>query len=58
MVSEAINGLMKTFVQYPPRTMQSMTYTGPVTLSNYHKFRWVREQLPEEGISIPLPTGN
>jgi arylsulfatase A-like enzyme len=57
-ISEAIKGLMKTYVQYPPRKMQSMGYDGPVTLSNYQKFQWVREQLGKEGINIPLPTGN
>jgi arylsulfatase len=31
---------------------------GPITLSNYEKFQWVRDQLQKEGISIPLPTGN
>jgi arylsulfatase len=57
-ISEAIKGLMKTYVQYPPRKMQSMGYDGPVTLSNYQKFQWVREQLGKEGVNIPLPTGN
>ncbi|MEJ2392874.1 MAG: arylsulfatase [Gammaproteobacteria bacterium] len=57
-ISEAIKGLMKTYVQYPPRKLQSMTYTGPITISNYQKFQWVREQLAKEGVSIPLPTGN
>jgi arylsulfatase A-like enzyme len=57
-ISEAIKGLMKTYVQYPPRKLQSMTYSGPITISNYQKFQWVREQLGKEGISIPLPTGN
>ncbi|MGA6927366.1 MAG: arylsulfatase [Desulfosarcina sp.] len=57
-ISEAIKGLMKTYVQYPPRKMQSMGYDGPVTLSNYQKFEWVREQLEKEGVNIPLPTGN
>lgn len=56
--TEAIKGLMKTYVEYPPRKMQSMTYTGPITISNYQKFQWVREQLGKEGISLPLPTGN
>jgi arylsulfatase len=56
--SEAIKDLMKTYVQYPPRKLQSMTYTGPITISNYQKFQWVREQLEKEGINIPLPTGN
>jgi arylsulfatase len=49
---------MKTYVQYPPRKLQSEGYTGPTTLSNYEKFQYVREMLKKEGISIPLPTGN
>jgi len=57
-ISQAIKDLMKTYVEYPPRKLQSMTYTGPITISNYQKFQWVREQLGKEGISIPLPTGN
>jgi hypothetical protein len=57
-ISEAIKNLMKTYVRYPPRRLQSMTYTGPITISNYQKFQWVRDQLSKEGISLPLPTGN
>ena len=57
-VTEAIKGLMKTYVQYPPRKLQSMTYTGPITISNYEKFQWVREQLAKEGFSLPMPSGN
>jgi arylsulfatase len=57
-ISESIKALMKTYVTHPPRKLQSETYTGPITLSNYEKFQWVREQLGKEGISLPLPTGN
>jgi len=57
-ISGAIEGLMKTYVQYPPRKLQSMGYDGPVELSKYQKFQWVREQLTKEGINIALPTGN
>ena len=57
-IGDAINNLMKTYVQYPPRKLQSLTYTGPVTLSNYQKFGWVREQLAKEGVDLTLPTGN
>jgi arylsulfatase A-like enzyme len=56
--SEAIKSLMKTYVEYPPRKLQSVTYTGPITISNYQRFQWIREQLQKEGVSIPLPTGN
>jgi arylsulfatase len=49
---------MKTYVEYPPRKVQSYGYTGPLTLSNYEKFEWAREQLKKEGVNISLPTGN
>ncbi len=57
-ITEEINNLMKTYVQYPPRKLQSLGYTGPLTLSNYQRFEWVREQLKKEGVNLPLPTGN
>ncbi len=56
--NEEIKKLMKTYVQYPPRKVQSEAYSGPITLSQYQRLQYVREQLSKEGISIPLPTGN
>ena len=53
-----IDKLMKTYVQYPPRKLQSGGYTGPITISNYQKFNWVREQLAKDGVVITLPSGN
>jgi arylsulfatase A-like enzyme len=53
-----IQELMKTYVKYPPRPMQSIGYTGPITLSGYQRFQYVRDQLAKEGVNIPLPTGN
>ena len=58
VMGEEVNKLMKTYVQYPPRKVQSYGYTGPVTLSMYERFQWIREMLQKEGITIPLPTGN
>ena len=57
-ITEAIMGLMKTYVQYPPRKMQSMGYDGPIELSKYQKFEWLRNELGKEGINLPMPTGN
>jgi len=57
-ISEAIKNLMKTYVEYPPRKSQSLGYDGPIEISKYQRFEWVREQLKREGINIPLPTGN
>ncbi len=57
-MNEAVKNLMKTYVKYPPRKLQSEVYTGPITISQYQRFEWVRKQLEEKGVSIPLPTGN
>ena len=57
-IGETIKDLMKTYVQYPPRKMQSLGYDGPITISGYQKFQWIRDQLEKEGVNIPLPTGN
>ena len=57
-ISDEINKLMKTYIQYPPRKLQSGGYTGPITISNYQKFNWVREQLAKDGVVISLPSGN
>jgi arylsulfatase A-like enzyme len=57
-ISEAINTLMKTYVKYPPRKLQSMGYDGPIEISKYQKFQWLREQLQKEGLNLQLPTGN
>jgi arylsulfatase A-like enzyme len=57
-ISEAVKDLMKTYVKYPPRKMQSMGYDGPIELSKYQKFQWLRDELKKGGINIPLPTGN
>jgi hypothetical protein len=35
-----------------------MRYAGPITISNYQKFQWVRQQLMKDGFTLPMPTGN
>ncbi len=57
-ISAAIKDLMQTYVQYPPRKLQSESYSGPITLSQYQRFQYVRDMLQKDGVSIPLPTGN
>ncbi len=56
--NEATKKLMKTYIDYPPRKLQSETYTGPITLSGYQRFQYLREHLAKDGFSLPLPTGN
>ena len=57
-INTAVKGLMQTYVKYPPRKPQSETYTGPITLSQYEQFQFLRDALAKNGFSIPLPTGN
>jgi arylsulfatase len=57
-ISASIKKLMATYVQYPPRKLQSASYTGPLTLSEFERFQNVRDSLAKEGFKIPLPTGN
>jgi arylsulfatase len=54
----AIKDLMKTYIKYPPRKMQSEVYTGPITLPQYERFEFIREALEKKGFNIPLPSGN
>jgi arylsulfatase len=58
VMEQELKALMATYVKYPPRKLQSYGYTGPITLSNYERFQWVREQLAKEGFHLPMPTGN
>ena len=57
-ISASIKELMESYIKYPPRKLQSMGYDGPIEISKYEKFQWVREQLAKDGVRIPLPTGN
>ena len=50
--------LMGTFVKYPPRKLQSLGYTGPITISEYQRLEWLRDQMKKEGVNLSLPTGN
>lgn len=56
--NEAIGKLMKTYVEYPPRKLQSESYSGPLTLSNYQRYKYMQEALAKDGFDLPLPTGN
>jgi arylsulfatase len=56
--NEAVSELMKTYVQYPPRKLQSEGYSGPITITDYQRFQNLRDTLAKDGISLGLPSGN
>ena len=57
-INEAVHEKMKTYIEYPPRKLQSEIYSGPIKLTEYQRFKYVRDLLEKEGFKIPLPTGN
>jgi arylsulfatase A-like enzyme len=57
-INKAVEDLMKTYVKYPPRKLQSEVYTGPITLTQYQRFQYIRDALKNQGIGLSLPTGN
>ncbi|MEZ5592844.1 MAG: arylsulfatase [Gammaproteobacteria bacterium] len=57
-INDAIKKKMKTYLDHPPRKLQSEVYTGPITLMQYQRFKYIRDMLQDEGFKIPLPTGN
>lgn len=57
-MNAAASELMKTYVKYPPRKAQSEVYNGPITLSQYERFQYIRESLARDGFTLPMPTGN
>jgi arylsulfatase len=58
MINGALKELMKTYVKYPPRKLQSEGYPGPITVTQYQRFKHIQEQLKQEGFQISMPTGN
>jgi hypothetical protein len=50
-----VKTLMESYLKYPPRKMQSEGYTGPITISNFEKFQFIREQLKKEGFNLTMP---
>jgi arylsulfatase A-like enzyme len=57
-INAAIKELMQTYLKFPPRKLQSEGYAGPVTITQYQQFQYLREQLAKDGFNIGLPTGN
>jgi arylsulfatase A-like enzyme len=55
IMGERVKTLMESYVKYPPRKLQSDGYTGPITITNFQKFQWLRDQLAKDGFSLGLP---
>ncbi|HEX5155086.1 MAG TPA: arylsulfatase [Parafilimonas sp.] len=51
--NKAMQELMKTYVQYPPRPLQSEVYTGPTEITRFRNIQEAKKFLDEKGIQLP-----
>jgi arylsulfatase A-like enzyme len=58
IANELVKKKMESYVKYPPRKLQSKVYTGPITLTQYQRFKYIRDSLEKDGFDIGLPSGN
>lgn len=58
VINQQLTDLMKTYVKYPPRKLQSESYSGPITLTQYQRFQYIRDELAKDGFHIGMPSGN
>ncbi len=56
--NKATQDLMKSYVEYPPRPLQSEVYTGPMGISKFRTIEEAKKMLNEKGIVIPELNGN
>ena len=55
IMGERVKSLMESYIKYPPRKLQSEGYSGPITITNFQKFQWLREQLAKDGFNLGMP---
>ncbi|MBK0368339.1 arylsulfatase [Flavobacterium sp. SE-1-e] len=51
--NKATQELMKSYLQYPPRKLQSEVYTGPLEITRFRNLEEAKKILDEKGIIIP-----
>jgi len=51
--TQAMQELMKTYVEYPPRPMQSELYTGPMTITRFRTIGKAKKLMKQKQIELP-----
>jgi arylsulfatase len=51
--NKAIQDLMKSYVQYPPRPLQSEVFTGPMNITRFRTIQEIKKLMDEKGLSLP-----
>lgn len=52
--NDEVAKLMKTYVEYPPRKLQSEGYSGPITITQYQRFQHIRDELAKDGFHLGI----
>ena len=51
--NQATRKLIESYVKYPPRKLQSETYTGPLTIQRFRRIQEIKQLLKKRGIELP-----
>lgn len=51
--NKAIQDLMKTYIQYPPRPMQGEVYLGNETITRFRNIQEAKKLMEEKGMKLP-----
>ncbi len=52
VMGQQLESVMKTYIKYPPRKLQSDGYTGPIKISTYEKVEELKKQLQAYKIDL------
>jgi arylsulfatase A-like enzyme len=55
VMGQQLEGVMKSFLKYPPRKLQSEGYNGPIKISTYQNLMDLKQQLQNYKIDIGMP---
>ncbi|MEH0158404.1 arylsulfatase [Limibacter armeniacum] len=51
--NKAIQDLMKSYIDYPPRKLQSEVFTGPLTIERFRTLEKIKEYMDQKGVKLP-----
>ncbi|MBV4358825.1 arylsulfatase [Pinibacter aurantiacus] len=55
--NKAVQDLMKTYIQYPPRPLQSEVYTGEMEINKFRTIQEAKKLMEQKGITLPKLEG-
>ncbi len=53
LFGKALTTLMKSYIDYPPRPLQSDAYAGPTNIKQFRTMQQVKELAKEKGLTLP-----